>query len=80
MDWVLATLFLFLIFAVPFTIVGLLVKARNRVVPSTRDVPEGWYADPLGRHERRYWDGDEWTDDVSDDGVTGEDPLDRERP
>jgi hypothetical protein len=79
-DALLVLLFIVLIFGVPFIIVGLLVKARNRVVPSTRDVPEGWYTDPLGRHERRYWGGDEWTGDVSDDGVIGEDPLDRDRP
>lgn len=29
----------------------------------------GWYADPAGRHEVRYWDGSQWTDNVSDRGV-----------
>lgn len=25
-------------------------------------VPAGWYPDPTGRHEQRYWDGRSWTD------------------
>lgn len=36
--------------------------------------PANWYADPMGRHELRYWDGAQWTDHVSDQGVTGVDP------
>ncbi len=35
-----------------------------------------WLADPTGRHELRYWDGSTWTDHVSDQGVTGLDPVD----
>lgn len=35
----------------------------------------GWHADPLGRHEQRYWDGARWTAHVSDGGVLGVDPL-----
>lgn len=34
-----------------------------------------WYPDPTGRHEHRYWDGNAWTDHVSDRGVTGTDPV-----
>ena len=34
-----------------------------------------WYADPLGKHQHRYWDGTTWTDHVSDNGVQGLDPL-----
>ena len=37
--------------------------------------PANWYADPMGRHELRYWDGAEWTEHVSDQGRTGTDPL-----
>lgn len=40
----------------------------------------GWNPDPLGRHEYRYWDGQDWTDDVSDDGVTSVDPIDPPAP
>lgn len=31
--------------------------------------PQGWYVDPTGRHEYRYWDGVDWTAHVSDGGV-----------
>jgi uncharacterized protein YxjI len=34
-----------------------------------------WYPDPRGRHELRYFDGAGWTDHVSDNGVTGTDPV-----
>ncbi len=34
----------------------------------------GWYADPLGRFEYRYWNGTEWTDSVSRQGVQATDP------
>ncbi len=37
--------------------------------------PSGWFADPSGRHELRYWDGTTWTDHVVDAGVQGVDPL-----
>lgn len=36
-----------------------------------------WYPDPTHRHELRYWDGAAWTDHVSDQGVTGTDPVDQ---
>ncbi len=39
-----------------------------------------WYPDPMGRHQLRYWDGDKWTEHVSDDGATGVDHLDGARP
>jgi hypothetical protein len=37
--------------------------------------PAGWYPDPTGNHELRYWDGYAWLDNVSDQGATGTDPL-----
>ena len=37
--------------------------------------PAGWYPDPTQRHEHRYYDGTEWTDHVSDQGVASTDPL-----
>lgn len=36
----------------------------------------GWQADPTGRHEHRYWDGAQWTDNVADAGVAATDPFD----
>ena len=34
-----------------------------------------WQADPFGRHQYRWWNGSEWTDQVADDGVTSVDPA-----
>lgn len=34
-----------------------------------------WLGDPSGGHELRWWNGTAWTDQVSDSGVTGSDPL-----
>lgn len=34
-----------------------------------------WFADPLGRHQHRYWDGAAWTDAVADNGWQSTDPL-----
>lgn len=31
----------------------------------TPSVPAGWYADPAGRFDLRYWDGGTWTEHVS---------------
>ncbi len=35
---------------------------------ATPSVPAGWYADPAGRFELRYWDGGGWTEHVSTGG------------
>lgn len=37
--------------------------------------PANWHPDPMGRHQLRYWDGNAWTDHVSDNGIQGTDPL-----
>ena len=37
-------------------------------------VPAGWYADPSGRYELRYWDGNAWTEHVSRSGQQFTDP------
>lgn len=34
-----------------------------------------WYPDPMGRHEYRWYDGAQWTDQVSSHGRTASDPL-----
>ena len=36
--------------------------------------PAGWFADPLGRHQLRYFDGTQWTEHVSSNGRTAVDP------
>lgn len=35
----------------------------------------GWYRDPAGRYEWRYWEGSEWSEHVSRAGLTGVDRL-----
>ena len=42
--------------------------------PSTPSVPAGWYIDPAGRFELRYWDGTAWTEHVSRNGQQFTDP------
>ncbi|HET9559115.1 MAG TPA: RDD family protein, partial [Actinomycetota bacterium] len=34
-----------------------------------------WHPDPTGRHQLRWWDGQEWTDFVADGGFTAIDPV-----
>jgi hypothetical protein len=39
-------------------------------------MPEsGWFADPLGRHEKRFFNGIVWTSDVQDGDVRASDPM-----
>ncbi len=35
--------------------------------------PPGWYPDPFGRFQVRYWDGEAWTANVSTNGATAVD-------
>ena len=42
--------------------------------------PPGWYADPARRHEYRYWDGNQWAEQVSDAGTVSSDAPDGYRP
>lgn len=37
--------------------------------------PAGWFEDPDGRHQYRFWDGTAWTDHVADDGQQSLAPL-----
>jgi hypothetical protein len=55
-------------------------SARQRTVepsPAQADdsVPSGWYADPAGRHERRYWHEGRWTEHVANGGRRSSDPA-----
>jgi uncharacterized protein YxjI len=36
--------------------------------------PQGWYPDPFGRHESRWWDGARWTEHVASHGRQAVDP------
>lgn len=35
----------------------------------------GWHADPFGRHQHRYWDGQAWTAHVANDGAPTTDEV-----
>ncbi len=37
--------------------------------------PAGWYPDPTGRHDHRWFNGDDWTDQVADGQAVGTDPV-----
>ena len=32
-------------------------------------VPQGWYDDPGGEYDMRWWNGEDWTDQVMDNGI-----------
>ena len=42
------------------------------MVPGVSDIPTptppGWFPDPMGRHQYRWWDGATWTDQVASNG------------
>ena len=56
-------------------IVSLVRRSGQRQGPQTPAAPAGWLADPMQRHQFRYWDGRQWTASVSDDGAQSTDPL-----
>ena len=39
------------------------------------EAPDGWYPDPVGRHQLRRWEGGRWLDWVSTNGQVGSDPM-----
>lgn len=47
---------------------------QQPVAAATPAVPAGWYADPAGRFDLRYWDGNTWTEHVSRAGQQYTDP------
>lgn len=49
------------------------VAAQSAAAATAGAAPD-WYPDPSQRHELRYWDGQTWTPNVSDQGVVGIDP------
>ena len=42
--------------------------------PQPSSAPPGWFPDPFGRHELRYFDGANWTEHVSSNGRPSVDP------
>ena len=47
------------------------VLAPEPSMPAPPATPPQWGADPYGRHELRFWDGQAWTAAVVDAGVPG---------
>jgi hypothetical protein len=45
--------------------------------PAPGTSPSGWHADPMGRHQLRFWDGSQWTAHVCNDGIVSSDPVTR---
>jgi hypothetical protein len=59
-----------------------LAHSRSRVVPiaggdvtESTPLPSGWFPDPHGRYEYRYFNGHSWTADVADEGRRLVDPY-----
>ena len=42
--------------------------------PATPSIPAGWYPDPAGRFELRYWDGNAWSEHTARQGQMYTDP------
>jgi uncharacterized protein YxjI len=48
-------------------------QAAGATGPAQQHAP-GWYPDPFGRHETRWWDGAQWTEHVASHGRQAVDP------
>jgi hypothetical protein len=42
--------------------------------------PAAWHADPTGKHDHRWWDGERWTEHVADAGQASVDPIEDAPP
>lgn len=55
------------------------LASSSRAAPASATPPPPpqaeWRTDPTGAHELRYWDGNGWTDHVSDGGVNSTAPM-----
>lgn len=54
---------------------GLLMAEPPADAPAAPRAAPSWLADPHRRHELRWWDGERWTEHVSNRGVPGTDPA-----
>ncbi len=77
-DLIIVFIVLVLPLAAVVALVVLLVRSTAR--KTSGQGPGAWHPDPSGRHQLRYWDGQRWTDHVSDGGRSGVDPLGDPRP
>lgn len=51
------------------------LMAQARDTPAAGGIAPGWFVDPTGRADQRFWDGARWTAHVARDGIVGSDPL-----
>lgn len=51
------------------------VDPKTAAASAAPITPAGWYPDPTGRHQHRYWDSAQWTSSVADGGVADQDPV-----
>ena len=61
--------------AAPVDVAPSLPPIAPAVTPPPPVTPPQWSADPFGRRELRFWDGQTWTAAVVDAGVPGVDPA-----
>ena len=52
-----------------------LLPTRAPWMPPPGMAPPGWYPDPHGVHQYRWWSGVEWTRGVANNGIAGTDPT-----
>ena len=54
------------------------IAVNRRPAPGSRQMTPGskeyWVRDPYGRHQLRWWNGNNYTEEVLDDGVESSDP------
>jgi hypothetical protein len=84
-EWVILIIVMGMLVVLPVLIVAVVLGARRgREIQATSPVvtgpmqqgpAPGWYPDPTGRHEQRYWDGAVWTDAVVSNGQPGTAPI-----
>lgn len=51
------------------------ISRRSAPATEAASAAAQWAPDPFSRFELRYWNGSQWTDEVSTGGVVGRDPL-----
>lgn len=56
-------------------IIGVVIIALIKPPQPEPQQAGGWWPDPYGRHEHRYYDGKTWTAYVADKGETTIDPT-----
>lgn len=61
--------------SVPAPPVPAATAATPAILAPPANPAAGWYADPAGHHELRYWSGSAWTEHISDQGTTGTDTI-----